>query len=106
MNRITQYVSLDDLLPVDDLDEAFAFDGNLHDLDPASLLNNQIRHYDPTPGRWISEAPVGYNGDDANLTPYVGRPPEYANACTRQDALGRLLPVPSAEGNATSALDT
>jgi RHS repeat-associated protein len=73
MNRITQYLSLDDLLPVDDLDEAFAFDGNLHDLDPADLQNNQIRWFDPTPGKWLSEDPIGYHGDDVNVTPYVGR---------------------------------
>jgi RHS repeat-associated protein len=71
MNRITQYL-LDDLAQADDLDEAFAFDGNLHDLDPASLQNNQIRWFDPTPGRWLDESPVGYEGDDVNVTPYVG----------------------------------
>ncbi|MEX2176786.1 MAG: hypothetical protein WD872_20635 [Pirellulaceae bacterium] len=74
MNRITQYLPLDDLYPVEKIDEArlFAFDGR--DLDPASLVNHHLRHFDPTPGQWLSEDPVGYSaGDDANLRPYVGQ---------------------------------
>ncbi len=71
MNRIARY--LDDLAQVDD--EAFAFDGSKFDL-ATGLHNHQLRHYDPTPGRWLDESPVGYEGDDANVTPYVGRKPE------------------------------
>jgi RHS repeat-associated protein len=63
MNRIARYFLLDDLAQVDDLDAA-------------SLHNNQLRHYDPTPGKWLSEDPIGYCGDDANVTPYVDRKPE------------------------------
>jgi RHS repeat-associated protein len=69
MNRITQYLSLDDLLAGDDLD------GSKFDL-ATGLQNNQHRHFDPTPGRWMSEAPIGYEGGDVNVTPYVGRKPQ------------------------------
>lgn len=56
MNRITQYCP--------DI-----FDGS--DLDPSLPLQfNQARHYDPTPGVWINEEPVGYAGDNANVRPY------------------------------------
>jgi hypothetical protein len=37
------------------------------------LQLNQARHYDPTPGVWPNEEPVGYTGDDENLWKYVGR---------------------------------
>lgn len=70
MNRITQYLSLDDLLSVDD--ELFAFDASKFDLE-TDRQNNQLRHFDPTPGKWLSEDPIGYEGDDVNVTPYVDR---------------------------------
>lgn len=58
MNRITQY-----------LPEISAFDGR--NFDPALPLQfNFCRHYDPTPGAWWNEAPVGYAGDDENVRPY------------------------------------
>jgi RHS repeat-associated protein len=69
MNRITQYLPLDDLQTDDEL---FAFDGNLHDLD-AGLNYHRNRHYDSTAGKWLEESPVGYEGDDVNVTPYVGQ---------------------------------
>lgn len=59
MNRITQYLPDDELFSVDDLDEGelFAFDGSR--VDPgAGLQNNHQRHFDPTPGRWLSEEPT------------------------------------------------
>jgi len=37
----------------------------------AGLQYKLNRHYDPTPGQWLSEAPVGYAGSDKNLTRYV-----------------------------------
>lgn len=68
MNRITRYLRLDDLLQVDDLP---TFDGSKFDL-ATGLQNNQHRHFDPTPGRWLDESPLGYDGDGENLHPYVG----------------------------------
>lgn len=52
--------------------EQFAFKGEATD-----LQYNPVRHYDPTPGRWLSEEPVGCNADSANF--YVAprqTPPE------------------------------
>jgi RHS repeat-associated protein len=47
-----------------------AFDG--HDLDAeVALPTNHLRHFDPTPRRWLDESPVGYTGGDANVTRYV-----------------------------------
>lgn len=67
MNRITQYLPPDELFCAEELDEGspFAFDGS--NLDPASLTCHQIRHYDPTPGQWLSEEPIGHESDDANV---------------------------------------
>ena len=36
------------------------------------LQNNLCRHYDPTPGSWLSEDPIGFEGGDENLRKYVG----------------------------------
>jgi RHS repeat-associated protein len=33
------------------------------------------RCYDATPGRWVEQNPVGFQGDDANLYRYVGNAP-------------------------------
>lgn len=33
---------------------------------------NQNRHYDPTPGRWLSEDQAGCEAGDENLQKYVG----------------------------------
>jgi RHS repeat-associated protein len=65
MNRVTQHLSLDELLAGDDLDRS------KFDL-ATGLQNNRHRHYDPTPGRWLDESRVGYERDDVNVTPYVG----------------------------------
>ncbi|MEX2175570.1 MAG: hypothetical protein WD872_14500, partial [Pirellulaceae bacterium] len=46
---------------------------NGRDLDPATLVNLRVRYFDPTPGQWLSEEPVGCRADDANVTPYVGQ---------------------------------
>lgn len=64
MNRITQYLRLDDLLAGDDE----LFDGSKFDL-ATGLHDNRYRHFDPIPGRGMSEAPIGYEGDDTNVTP-------------------------------------
>jgi hypothetical protein len=48
-------------------DKAFAFDGR----DPASLQRN--RHFDPAPGLWLDENPLGDESGDDNLHPYVGQ---------------------------------
>lgn len=48
------------------------FSGRLFDI-TSGLQNNQIRWQDPTIGRWISEDPVGYAGENENLTRYVGQ---------------------------------
>jgi RHS repeat-associated protein len=34
------------------------------------LTYNRARHYDPTPGRWLSEDPLGCDADDGHLHPY------------------------------------
>lgn len=61
MNRITQYLS-----------KIFAFDSS--DFDPSLPLQlNQHRHYDPTPGVWLNEEPIGYEADGANMRKYVPR---------------------------------
>lgn len=69
MNRIIRYLRLDDLLA----DDADVFDGSRLDLS-TGLQDNRHRHYDPTPGQWMSVEPLGYNADDVNVTPYVGQP--------------------------------
>ena len=39
------------------------------------LQNNLNRWYDPAVGRWISEDPIGFSANDANLKRYVGNQP-------------------------------
>jgi RHS repeat-associated protein len=39
------------------------------------LQYNVNRWYDPGPGRWISEDPIGFAGGDANLNRFVGNSP-------------------------------
>lgn len=72
MNRITQYLRLDDLAQVDNLP---TFDGSKFDLE-TGLCDNRHRHYDPTPGQWMSDEPLGYEGGSPNLYCYVDRPPQ------------------------------
>jgi RHS repeat-associated protein len=40
------------------------------DADP-DWLYNRARWYDPSPGRWLAEAPLRYAADDLNLCRYV-----------------------------------
>jgi RHS repeat-associated protein len=35
-----------------------------------ALLYNRARHYDPTPGRWLNEEPVGFDSGDEHTYPY------------------------------------
>ena len=37
---------------------------------------NFFRHFDPTPGQWLSEDHAAFAGDGQNLRPYVGGPKE------------------------------
>jgi RHS repeat-associated protein len=36
-----------------------------------AFLHNVARCYDPTPGRWVDQDPLGFDGDDRNLYSYV-----------------------------------
>jgi RHS repeat-associated protein len=56
------------------VDEAFAFTGRYFDA-ATGLQNNLHRWYDPAVGRWISEDPIGFAADDANLYRYLGNQP-------------------------------
>jgi RHS repeat-associated protein len=56
------------------VDLLFAFTGRLFD-DATGLQNNLHRWYDPTIGRWLSEDPIGFAANDANLYRYVGNAP-------------------------------
>ncbi|MFN0020612.1 MAG: hypothetical protein ACKVP0_20330 [Pirellulaceae bacterium] len=42
---------------------------------PEVLQNNMHRHFDPTPGQWLSEEPLSFAADPHNLHPYVIPPP-------------------------------
>jgi hypothetical protein len=64
MNRTIRYLRLDDLL--DDDDDVFG--GRRLDLS-TGLQDIRHRHDDPARGKWLDESPVGYNGDDVNVTP-------------------------------------
>ena len=48
------------------IDEAFAFTGRWFD-QATGLQNNTNRWYDPSIGRWLSEDPIGFEGDPSNL---------------------------------------
>jgi len=50
----------------------FAYSGREHDGD---LQFNQLRHYDPTVGRFVSEEPAGCEANDTDLHRYVGNWP-------------------------------
>gem|GEM_PF-1995991 len=51
--------------------EQISTDGDVGELlasdEFAGLQYNQCRHYDPTPGRYCSEDPIGYDGGDESL---------------------------------------
>jgi RHS repeat-associated protein len=51
----------------------FAYTGHPFDKE-VGLQSNELRHYDPTVGRWLNDEPIGYR-PDANLYRYpVNRP--------------------------------
>jgi uncharacterized protein RhaS with RHS repeats len=53
-----------------------------------AFLYNGTRCYDPTPGRWVSQDPLGFEPDDVSLYRYVGQgggdgtPQELPNGAT------------------------
>ncbi|MEA1949997.1 MAG: RHS repeat-associated core domain-containing protein [Planctomycetota bacterium] len=59
----------------DAVDHLFAYTGRMFD-EATGLQNNLNRWYDPEVGRWLSEDPIGFMGDDDNLYRYVGNNPE------------------------------
>lgn len=52
----------------------FGFAGGLYDY-RTELVHFTVRDYQPENGRWTSEDPVGFNGDDLNLYAYSGDNP-------------------------------
>ena len=56
------------------IDSLFLFTGRPFDSD-TQLQNNLNRWYDARVGRWLSEDPIGFAGDDPNLYRYVGNCP-------------------------------
>ncbi len=57
--------------------DRYKFTGREYDPD-AGLQYNRARFYDQRPGRWISEDPIGFGGNDSNLSRYVGNEPSDA----------------------------
>jgi RHS repeat-associated protein len=53
------------------VDMVFAYTGKYFD-EVTQLSNHWNRWYDPQSGKWISEDPIGFGGNDANLSRYVG----------------------------------
>ena len=53
------------------IDCIFAFTARLYD-ETTDLQNNLNRWYDASVGRWLSEDPIGFAAEDANLYRYVG----------------------------------
>jgi RHS repeat-associated protein len=53
------------------VDVVFGFTGRAYD-EATGLQNNLNRWYDANVGRWISEDPVGFAVEDANVYRYVG----------------------------------
>ncbi|MCA9202349.1 MAG: RHS repeat-associated core domain-containing protein, partial [Planctomycetales bacterium] len=56
------------------IDTLFEFTGRPFD-DATGLQNNLNRWLDSTVGRWLSEDPIGFAADDANLNRYVSNMP-------------------------------
>jgi RHS repeat-associated protein len=50
------------------------FTGREFDPEPA-LQSHYTRHFDPTPGQWLSEEPIANESGDATLHPYVRAAP-------------------------------
>ena len=60
--------------PTDPTFIPFGFAGGLVDWD-TKLIHFGAREYDPTPGRWTTKDPIGFNGGDTNLYGYVANDP-------------------------------
>jgi RHS repeat-associated protein len=77
----------------------FAFTARERDVE-TGLQYHRARYYDPTPGRWLSEDPIGFSARDPNLAPYV------TNATTnRVDPSGHKgLPDPDTLAVGTTGL--
>jgi RHS repeat-associated protein len=54
--------------------DRFAFTGREYD-EETGLYYYRARYYDPTLGRFISQDPIGFGGEDPNLYRYVGNNP-------------------------------
>ena len=55
------------------IDSLFLFTGRPFDSD-TQLQNNLNRWYDARVGRWLSEDPIGFNGEDGNVYRYTSNP--------------------------------
>jgi hypothetical protein len=65
MNRIARYYA-------DQTSECHDFDPR--GFDPSlPLQTNWCRHFDPTPGAWLTEEPIAFAADEANLRKYMGQ---------------------------------
>jgi len=69
------------------VDSLFLFTARPFDPD-TGLQNNLNRWYDFRVGRWLSEAPIGFNGGDGNLYRYVGNVTQ-----SRVDRLGLQIAI-------------
>lgn len=56
------------------IDHIFAYTGREFDTE-TDLSYNRARYYDNKAARFVSEDPIGFNGQDANLYRYVGNSP-------------------------------
>ncbi|MCI0361774.1 MAG: hypothetical protein L0211_25085, partial [Planctomycetaceae bacterium] len=57
------------------VDEIFGFTGRALD-ESTGLQNNLNRWYDTTVGRWLTEDPIGFRGDQGNLSRYGENSPD------------------------------
>jgi RHS repeat-associated protein len=54
----------------------FLFAFTARDRDPETGLQyHRARYYDPTPGRWVNEDPIGFAGDPTNVNRYASNSP-------------------------------
>ncbi len=63
--------------------QSIGFPGQYYDPE-TGLHYNYFRYYDPTTGRYVTPDPIGLEGGDVNLFPYVAN-----NPVTRFDPLGK-----------------
>jgi RHS repeat-associated protein len=78
--------SFGNLISESDNSFLFGFTGRLFD-EASGLQNNWNRWYDPRIGQWLSEDPIGFDGDRSNLYRYVGNSPT-----SRSDPTGLIDP--------------